>query len=332
MSCVISSKYFPQIDLMKGFMAIVVVAVHTLPPTVLENPILEKFLSYLYQLPVPFFFVVSGFFLWNKVADSSKELKLLRIRKWVSHVFFLYVLWTLLYLPYTIYGFWIEHCSIVTSFAVFIRNFLFVGQNFFSWPLWYLLGMCVSGVIIYGSTRIGLGVKNMVAFGLLMIVLGSLLDWYHNTETSDTWINFYYKLFRSTHNGFFQGFPYMMAGVLIAEKGCVKSNLLLAFLVGISIVFLIYGFTIALFPLMYFGVQGLLKFSEKAQSFPSTVSIRLMSNIFYFTHMLWVGFFVLFLNMDYSIAFFFLTLCVCLIVSFAVLKNSENKWVRLLFR
>lgn len=326
------ASYFSQIDIIKCVMAIIVVAVHTHPQTVIGNPSWERFFSFLYQLPVPFFFTVSGFFLWNKIVGSSKGQKLNRIWKWLKHVLLLYMLWTAFYLPYTIYGFWIEQTGIVTSIAIFFRNLFFVGENYFSWPLWYLLGMCVAGLIIYVFTKAGLGIKSMMTCALALVFLGCCLDWCHDNGSGNEIVSLYYKLFRSTRNGFFLGFPYMVAGILIAEKGCIKNNFWLTGLASVSIAFLIKGYSLALIPLVYFGVQGLMKLPMAPQRFPSTTPYRMMSNVIYFTHMIWVGCFVLFFAMDYSISVFLSTLCMCLVTSWMVIRNVENKWVRLLFR
>ena len=312
-------------------MAIIVVAVHTHPQTVSGNSVWENFFSFLFQLPVPFFFVVSGFFLWNKIVSSDIGQKLTRIRKWLRHVLLLYVLWTVLYLPYTIYGFWIEQTGIVTSFAIFFRNFLFVGENYYSWPLWYLQGMCVAGTIIYVFIKTGLGIKSMMAFALVLVCSGFYLDWCHDNGSGNAIVSLYYKLFQSTRNGFFQGFPYMMIGILIAEKGCFKNKLLLVGFV-MSAVFWIKGYSLALMPLMYFCIQSLLRLPIVSQRFPFTAPYRIMSNVIYFTHMIWVGCFVLFFNMDNAIFVFFSSLCMCLLASLIIIRNAESRWVRLLFR
>lgn len=312
-------------------MAIIVVAVHTHPQTVIGNPVWEIIFSYLYKLPVPFFFVVSGFFLWNKSIGSTQKEKLTRIRKWLRHVLLLYVLWTILYLPFTIYGFLIEQAGIITSLAVFFRNLLFVGENYYSWPLWYLQGMCVAGTIIYISTKAGLGINSMMTIALALVCLGYCLVLCHGSGTDNAIVNLYYKLFQSTRNGFFQGFPYMMAGILIAEKGCVK-NVWLVCLLCISAVLWIEGCSLALILLMYLGVQGLLKLPIAPQRFPSTAPYRIMSNVIYFTHMMWVGCFVLFFDMNNTVSVFLFTLSMCMLTSWVVIRNGENRWVRLLFR
>lgn len=315
-------------------MAIIVVAVHTNPQTVIGNPVWEIIFSYLYKLPVPFFFVVSGFFLWNKSIGSTQREKLTRIWKWLRHVLLLYVLWTILYLPYTFYGFWIEQTKVTTAVIVFVRNFLLIGENYMSWPLWYLLGMLVAGIIIYLFLRLGLGLKSMIGFAVLLVIVGAWLDYNHDNDVANPLIQTYFRLFKSTRNGLFQGFPYMVMGLMIA-KGVAKIRnykLLLAFACSSFIIWLL-GFDYALFLVIYFLVQILLKSVRigAPQLYPGNMPMRIISNVIYFTHMMWVGILVFCFHIENGMTLFLASLLASIVVSYIVGRNMGNRWVRLCF-
>lgn len=67
------------VDCVKLLMALVVVAIHTLPPATFPKGI-SRCVSAVYALAVPFFFVASGFFLGYKVSEKIQAEKLAYIR------------------------------------------------------------------------------------------------------------------------------------------------------------------------------------------------------------------------------------------------------------
>lgn len=186
------------IDVMKVLMAFVVVSIHTT-----SWPLLG-----LKEVAVPFFFIVSGYFLHRKITGNRKE-DLGAIREWTLKILKLYLVWTAIYLPFTIYGFLQDGLNLKQSLILFGRNLLFVGENFMSWPLWYLLAMIWSGVLAYilramkvpvwvmliigaglaaiphylgGNAlfcKVFKGADNLVFTGPFYIALGGLLQRYH---------------------------------------------------------------------------------------------------------------------------------------------------------
>ena len=186
------------IDFVKVLMAFVVVSIHTT-----AWPLLG-----IREVAVPYFFIVSGFFLFGKMTgDRAADLS--AIRAWTLRILKLYLIWTAIYLPFTVYGFLQDGLSLKQSLAVFVRNLAFVGENFMSWPLWYLLALIWSGVLAYllralkapvwvmliigaclaaiphylgGNAlfcKVFKGADNLVFTGPFYIALGGLLKRYH---------------------------------------------------------------------------------------------------------------------------------------------------------
>ena len=87
----IRNAYYPIVDVVKCVMAIFVVAIHTHPQSIIGSPSLENLILRAYQMAVPYFFVVSGFFLGNKIWGPEP---LQYVRRWLKHVFVLYTIWT----------------------------------------------------------------------------------------------------------------------------------------------------------------------------------------------------------------------------------------------
>ena len=209
------------IDCVKFIMAILVVAIHTTPFSFLHSEVVTTFFDVTTSLAVPFFFMTSGYFLYNKIVNSDLDVKLERIRRWWKKIARLYLVWTLIYLPFTIYGFCLDGVSPFKSFLVFVKNVLLVGQNYYSWPLWYLLAMLVAGGLIYLMEKLHFSYNKKLFFAISLTVLGYLLDYLHTDLALQGWwtpiVDGYFKLFNSTRNGFFQGLIFMLFGVGVAQ-------------------------------------------------------------------------------------------------------------------
>ena len=168
---------FNNIDLIKVCMSVLVVATHTSLFSIIDNTNYRDILINALAIKVPFFFVASGFLVWNKIWNQSKDEKLGRLNGWIKKTVRLYIAWTLIYVPYTIYGFYIDDIGVAKSLAVFCRNFLLVGENYLSWPLWYLLGMLTAGCMIYLMVKWNWKNRTMYIVGVIFAVLGVILNY-----------------------------------------------------------------------------------------------------------------------------------------------------------
>src|SRR5574344_1943497 len=128
-------------------MAIIVVAIHTHP---LENCKIEwinSIYSSLITLAVPFFFISKGFLLEKKINSGGNNREVLKssIIKYIK----LYLIWSLVYFPLALIPYFTNDYSIFKSVALYIRGFVFLGENFNSWILWYILSVIYLLSIIY---------------------------------------------------------------------------------------------------------------------------------------------------------------------------------------
>lgn len=129
-----------SIDLWKFFMAFAVVAIHTHPLESCTNNGILNIYNLVVSLAVPFFFISSGYLLFSKLSypyyesDSSNTIKI-----YLKKIIKMYLLWTAIYCPLAIYHFISGNVSVLKAICIYIRGFLFVGEQYNSFPLWYLL-------------------------------------------------------------------------------------------------------------------------------------------------------------------------------------------------
>ncbi len=187
-------------DILKFLLSLVVVWIHTG----------DSDLWGLTKWAVPVFFVLSGFFLWTKIfAQEGAGEKSEVVGRWMGKNLRLYLVWTLIFLPFAIYGFASEGMPFLKACAVWVRNVVLVGENYLSWPLWYLLGLLWAGAIIWLSLKIRMPFWSLCILAVVLYAIPKLIDL--------EGIHGYVTLFKDTSNGFFVGFPFMMLGGLIRK-------------------------------------------------------------------------------------------------------------------
>ncbi len=110
----------------------------------------KEVFNFILSLAVPFFFITSGYFMGIKInkAKNKEEGKLILKSKIIQFVK-LYLIWSIIYLPITMYGYVVNERGILYDIFAFFRGFFLVGQNFDSWPLWYLLSTIYALSFIY---------------------------------------------------------------------------------------------------------------------------------------------------------------------------------------
>ena len=139
------------IDLFKFIMAIAVVAIHTHPLENCTSGDLLKIYEIMVNMAVPFFFLASGYFLGMKMSwpYSENVNDINRIIKQLKRIIQMYLIWTAIYLPLAIYHFISLKTIPIKAALIYIRGFIFIGEQYNSWPLWYLLSTIYTLLIIY---------------------------------------------------------------------------------------------------------------------------------------------------------------------------------------
>ena len=316
------------LDIMKFVMAIVVVAIHTRPEISFNSAFIRQNFEVIYSLAVPFFFIASGFLLFRKVefplnADGSK-----RILGYLSRICRLYLLWTLIYLPLAIYGFWMEGIPPLKAAAVFLRNILLVGENYMSWPLWYLLAVIVAVGIIYSLLKLKVSKNGVLIIGVLMALVGVGLDYCHEHSLMSPMTDIYFSLFLNTRNGIFVGFLYVALGMFCSTLQRVPTKVVvLFFLIGCVAEFMALPLANAFIVLAMFVAT----ISLQIRTSTDTNKLRLMSSVIYFCHMIYVAFFVLLCDIASGCLLFTIVVFASILTGLLFTSITESRFVKQFF-
>ena len=186
-------RRYKVIDCLRFPMAVLVVIIHTT----------TWGLCGLTQVAVPFFFMASGFFLFLKMPgerDGNTE----RFRKWTLRALKMYLAWTAVYLPFTIFGFVQDSLTLRQCTLVFTRNLFFIGENYMSWPLWYLLGLVWVGTLFYVFSKLKCPLWTILAVGMMLF----FVPWFFSGHPD----SLFWKFFRDDR--LFRAFLFVSAGGL----------------------------------------------------------------------------------------------------------------------
>ena len=330
-------KKYNAIDITKFLLAIIVIFNHTV--SIKEfNLIIQEILNILMKAVVPFFFIASGFLLGKKIIhnpDKEKEIIIEYIKKALKT----YILWTIIYLPITIYGWKVYNFTIMEGIVNFIKNFIFRGENYYSWPLWYMLGTVYAGIIyflIYKVKRI----KNkslIIAFVFfaVSIIVNLLIS---NKEEFRgiiySCINIIEKLIASGR--ILSGVAYTIIGTYIARNNTnlaiIKSIILL--LIGILLEVILPSYINEMGVLIYVVMMFLIILNIKLKDNKVYLILRKNSTIIYFIHMIICFIYTLifrefpYYGLD---QFIFVTVISLIIANIIILLDKEEKVFKKVF-
>lgn len=308
-----------SIDVTKFILSFFVIALHTLYPfqSVLPN---HGIIYTILHMAVPFFFITSGYLLFRKIEIPINKVGINIIMKYIKRIFSLYCIWTIIYLPISLYGAYINHIKFSSFILAFIRKFLFVGEFYYSWNLWYLNGLIVAVLIILLLLIIKIKPKYILVFGITVFFSGLLLDYFLNIESGNLPIfinkilNVYSWIFEKVRNGIFRGFPYLSIGFYLSHQKLNLKKGIVMFLTG----FILYYFKVqcGLIPLatgMFIIVCNVKMNSNRYLDY-----FRISSILIYLLHMIFVFIYVELINYNNNFNSFILFVFVsisCLISS-----------------
>ena len=238
------------------------------------------------RMAVPFFLMVSGYFLYQYIENGDNSYILAFCKK----IGFLYALSILLFLPLNLYA---GHYEVPNWGYELVKDILVDGTFY---HLWYFPGLIVGVIIVVFLVR-KIGLKLTIIISVILYSIGLFGDSYYGiTEQFPSLEVFYQAVFIGadyTRNGVFMVPIFLILGMLLYKGNITASfsvNLLLfvicfSFLIVEGLLLHYYQFQrhdsmyFMLIPAMYFLFQCLLQIRGK-----SSKSIRTISTIMYIIH------------------------------------------------
>ena len=272
-------KRYSSLDIMKFISAILIIVLHTSPFSSYSKVLSFGFRNIITIVAVPFFFCTSGFLLFKKLSLLDQYEGEKYLKKYIWRLCLMYGLWSLVYLPFVIYG-WLKDGQIsLDEIVQYIKYFFFEGSYS---TIWFLPALIIAALICYLLHR-RYSFDRVFLIAVPFYVLACLMtNYYGITETIPILKEFmqnYYNFFDSVKNGILFGFIFVALGGLFAESQGRKKNIVLIFGAGIatlglaieSVLFLIFDFKqfgcdtkIFLIPFTMFLFSFLLQFDIKS--------------------------------------------------------------------
>lgn len=278
---------YNSIDIARMFMAFLVIGIHVKTRSICPTSV-PYHIEFLMKAAVPFFFIVSGFFLQNKIMKNKNSINI--FKKNLKKTTKLYFIWIVIYMPISIIHYFNNQHSFIYDLCHYFRGVLFVGETIYSWPLWYLLSLAVSIFIIYILNRINLTLPFIWIIGLCFMAFGHLLIVYNDSDIPlfNIICNLNNKIFTfpPNRNGLYYGLAHVTTGMMIRFLYMkIKFGYLLgAFLLLIS--FCMFTYDIPFFSLFEGIALFLIISSIRLKNNPLYNRIRIDSVFVYLLHML----------------------------------------------
>lgn len=191
------------IDNLRVLMALVVVLIHCALVIQHKNLIQFILVEGFGRTAVPFFFIISGFYLEGTISKGN-------ILQWLLKIMRMYIIWSLIYLPFQI-----NLIDALLAWDFRRISFSMIPFNLFFgyWQLWFLPAIMIGAVLIKSLSHCHTGKLLKISICVFMI---SCTSWYLSIHDI---ISIHNPVF--LRNGLFFGFPLMMVGFLLSRDNCI---------------------------------------------------------------------------------------------------------------
>ena len=329
-------KKYNSIDLFKFIMAIVVIASHTMYSPKGDVDLVWVIL----KSAVPFFFMTAGFLISHKIDTSNKGISI--IKNYIKKIIVLYIAWSIIYIPITIYGFHnIENISISDNLFIIIRKYFFIGEQFYSWPLWYLLCTIYSLSLIYILLKLKVNKKIIFLIALILYVIG----YYYTYMASniDLYSGASYAVLQRLSSYFtrsgriLQGMLYICVGFGIYDRINYLRKYTKQLILSLCILLIINSMiNIEVFIVLLYVVIFMICLSIDLRDNKFYYYLRKTSTIMYFTHMIFFFIYCLFVGFDNCKGLVGFMVCLISTIMLSLIlnvinKNRNNKLLNIIF-
>ena len=345
-------KNFNSFDLAKFVCAILVVMIHIEPFGVQKTNNIFSNINFFLQdglcrIAVPLFFIFSGFFLYRKTTFNKFSFE--PSKKYLIHIFRLYLIWSLIYLPLQISEILGHSSGILYGIAEYIKKFIFIGSYN---HLWYLNALLWSVTIISFLLSKKWSPKKILCVSAVFYIFGVLGDAYYGVISPFFDVPFvgkilslYFQIFYTTRNGLFFGFFFVSLGMILSNKDILLSKNKNLFLLIVSILMLLVevfllnklnmakDYNVCLFIIPASLYIFLYLKTIKLKDSKKYIFFRMLSSIIFYSHM-WI--LKLAITFSYFIGIglrntpllFLIVLLVTILIAIIIIKLSAKKGFR----
>jgi serine/alanine racemase len=280
-----NGKSYTGIDFFRIAAAFLIIVIHTSPLSSyseIGDFILTRITG---RIAVPFFFMVSGFFLISRYSRNSDKLK-----AFIKNAVLIYGVAIVVYIPLNIYNGYFAMENLLPNI---IKDILFDGTLY---HLWYLPASITGAAIAWLFTR-KLGLKSAFIITALLYFIGLFGDSYYGiAEKLPAAKNLYGYIFEIsdyTRNGIFFAPVFFVLGGIIADKSirlslksCITC-IVISFLLMLGEGMVLHGMGIQRHDSMYIMLLPCMYFLFSALTFwkgPRILLLRTSAMIIYIIH------------------------------------------------
>ena len=339
-------KNYYSLDICKWVLAIFVIAIHTHPLENYNSEIVQKIYDSIVTMAVPIFFTISGFLLFNKMeGDYSEFQNLCKIKIHIIKLLRLYCMWTLIYIPITIYDYINKGYSLIKSLLLFVRGFLFIGEHYYSWPLWYLLSSIISlfAIFILFKFLKQKKIRKIIFISVIVFVLAHIMTLLISINDKLPYAaKMFVKIFSLGFGGngrLFIGMAYITMGMITANKQ-IKFNKYIIFILLLLSFFGHMFFppilsSLCLLMVVFLTIQMLVIINFN--KYKIWYILRKSSTVMYFTHMIFFFIYTLVRYKElphYGMDSFLVSFICAQVLSIFILMLEKNKtfnWLKKIF-
>lgn len=252
-----------NIDIVKFLMSLLVIAIHTSKISNVDPPWI---VAYLMRLAVPFFLIISGYFLHNLISSCDIKGLFKVLYKYLQ----IYLVWILLYMPFAIIYYLYNGFNILDAVEDYLWGVFVIGETPMAWHMWYIHSMIVSllFIIVFTSKKV-----SYTKYAILCIILSVVLSVLSN-------LNGY---FIDNQNFIVVCLPCICAGLLLKDN-CSKITDKIVF------VFFIFSVVLFIFRISAFALLGAMVvaiIALRMKQLPVNLTyIRGISKYIYFVHLI----------------------------------------------
>ena len=206
---------YDGIDLFRMVAAFLAVAIHTYPLSSVSAELNFIMVHVFGRIVVPFFIMTTGYFLFPKYFDRSRQ-SFDAIFRFIRKIGLLYIGATLIYLPVSIYA---GYYSGENVLFIFFQNLVIDGTFY---HLWYLPAVILGALIVYILSR-KCSLRLTFSVSIILFIIGMFGDSYYGLTVNIPFLHTAYEtgfqVFSYTRNGLFYTPVFLVMGALIAGQG-----------------------------------------------------------------------------------------------------------------